>query len=118
MDRESFSQALARSFELPDDTMSCGLDARAEFSARFAAALQRLERSRAASASEIDNLMSALGAARVQQWELALALLDAGHRPPPQARRVPLSPVPLSIGTLRQRFHFVMAMGADRQRAR
>ena len=57
--------------------------------------------------------MSALGAAQVKEWELALALLDAGHRSPPQARRVPLS-----VGTLRKRFHFVMSMGADRTRAR
>jgi hypothetical protein len=91
--------------------MSGSLDARAEFSARFAAVLQRLERNCAAPPAEVESLMSALGAAQVQEWELALAFLDAGHRP--QTRRVPLS-----VGTLRQRFHFVMSMGADRRHAR
>jgi hypothetical protein len=113
MDQQSFAHALARSFELPDVTTSGGPDARAEFSARFAAVLQRLERSRGASQGEAESLMSALGAAQVQEWELALAFLDAGRRLPSHARRVPLS-----VGTLRQRFNFVMSMGADCKRTR
>ena len=89
--------------------MSGGPDGRAEFSARFAAMLQRLERRRGGlNGAEAESLMSALGAAQMQEWELALALLDPGHRPPPPARRAPLS-----VGALRQRFHFVMSMGAD-----
>ena len=75
-----FTQALAQSLELPDDTMPGGTDARAEFAARFAVLLQRLERSRGVSQGETEVLMSALGAAQVREWELALALLDAGPR--------------------------------------
>jgi hypothetical protein len=108
-----FTQALAQSFELPDDTMPGGTNARAAFAARFAVLLQRLEHSRGISQNQAESLMSALGAAQVKEWELALAFLDSSHRPQPGARRLPLS-----LGTLRQRFHFVMAMGADRKRAR
>jgi hypothetical protein len=108
-----FTQALAQSLELPDDTMSGGTDARAEFASRFAVLLQRLERSRGVSSGEAEALMSALGAAQVKEWELALALLGSGGRAPVQPRRAPLS-----VGTLRQRFHFVMSMGADRTHAR
>jgi hypothetical protein len=112
MDQQSFTQAVARSLDLPDDPAGSA-DPRAEFAARFAVLLQRLERSRRVSQGEAEALMSALGAAQVREWELALAFLDSSRRSPPQARRVPLS-----VGMLRQRFHFVMAMGADRKRAR
>jgi hypothetical protein len=109
----NLTEELARSLELPDDRPG-GTDARAEFSARFAALLQRLERRRGGlDGGEAETLMSALGAAQVQEWELALALLASSQRPQPHARRMPLS-----IGTLRRRFHFVMSMGADRKRAR
>jgi hypothetical protein len=108
-----FTQALARTLEQLDDP-AAGTDARAEFAARFPAALQRLERRRGLDSAEAESLMSALGAAQVQEWELALALLGSRHGAQPRPRRV----VPLSVGTLRQRFHFVMSMGADHQRAR
>jgi hypothetical protein len=110
MDQQSFIQAVARSLDLPDDPAGSA-DPRAEFASRFAVLLQRLERSRGVSKGEAEALMSALGAAQVQEWELALAFLDSNRRP--HARRVPRS-----VGMLRQRFHFVMAMGADRKRAR
>ena len=106
-----FTHALAQTLEQLDHPAS-GIDARAEFAARFTAALQRLERRRGLDGAEAESLMSALGAAQVQEWELALALLGSRHGSQP--RRV----VPLSAGTLRQRFHFVMSMGADRTRAR
>jgi hypothetical protein len=107
-----FTQALARTLEQLDDPAG-ETDARAEFAARFAAALQRLDRRRGLGGAEAENLMSALGAAQVQEWELALALLDSRHGSQPRSRLVPLS-----VGTLRQRFHFIMSMGADRQHAR
>jgi hypothetical protein len=113
MDLESFTQALAQTLELPDDPAPAEADARALFAARFAGLLQRLERGRGASHGEAEALMSALGAAQVKEWELALALLEAARRPQPPGRRLPLS-----LGMLRRRFHFVMSMGADRTRAR
>jgi len=113
MDLESFTQALAQTLELPDDPAPAGTDARASFAARFAVLLQRLERSHGVSHGEAEALMSALGAAQVKEWELALALLEAASRPQPAGRRLPLS-----LGMLRRRFHFVMSMGADRKRAR
>ena len=112
MDQQSFTHVLGQPLELPDITMSGGADARTEFADRFAALLRRLERAREASPGEAEAVVSALGAAQVHEWELALAFLDTGRRQP-QARRVPLS-----VGTLRQRFHFVMSMGADRKHAR
>ncbi len=106
MHTESLNDALARCLELPDKPTA--EDPRTDFEARFAAELRRLERNGASvRAAGGDSLLSALGAAQVGEWELALAFLDAGSRSS-GARRPPLS-----LGTLRQRFHFVMAMGAQ-----
>jgi len=109
MDTENLDPALFRHLVLPDDP-SGGTDARAQFGARFADLLHRLERRRGPpSGGEAESLLSALGAAQVQEWELALAFLETSQRPQPGTRRSPLS-----LGTLKRRFHFVMAMGAHR----
>ena len=112
MHSENLNDAFARCLELLDEPAAA--DPRADFAARFAAELQRLEKGGATiRATEADGLLSALGAAQVGQWDLALAFLDAARRSPAGARR----PAP-SLGTLRQRFHFVMATGAEAARAR
>ena len=107
MNAEYLDPAPFRRLHLLDDSPG-GADARAQFAARFGGLLQRLERRRSpASSAEAESLLSALGAAQMQEWELALAFLETSHRAQPGARRVPLS-----LGTLRRRFHFVMSMGA------
>jgi hypothetical protein len=111
MHTENLTDALARCLELLDEPAA--EDPRAEFEARFAAELHRLEKAGpSVRAADADSLLSALGAAQVGEWELALAFLDSARRSHSSARR------PLSLGTLRQRFHFVMAMGADTPRQR
>jgi hypothetical protein len=108
MHSESIPDALARCLDLPDEPAA--MDSRAEFEVRFTAELRRLEAGRAALDSvRAESLLSALGAAKVQQWDLALAFLDAAGR---RAEAAAPRRVALSTGTLRQRFHFVMSMGA------
>ena len=73
MDAENFDPALFRRLELPDEALG-GADARAQFEARFTDALQRLERRRGPPTSgEAESLLSALGAAQVQEWEIGRA---------------------------------------------
>jgi hypothetical protein len=100
---------------------------RAEFTAAFAAALRRFELAGAnAGGRQAESLLSALGAAAFEQWELALAFVAASMREPPMAvpeRRNARASVPLA--TLRRRFaavirqhYFVTPAGADAARAR
>ena len=112
MHSENLNDAFARCLELLDEPAAA--DPRADFAARFTSELERLEQGGATiRATEADGLLSALGAAQVGQWDLALAFLDAARRSPAGARRPAPSP-----GTLRQRFHFVMATGAEPAHAR
>jgi len=108
MHSDFLADTLTHYLELPDDPAG-GTDARAEFATRFAVVLQRLERNRRVPHGEAEVLMSALGAAQVKEWELALALLDSSHRAQPGARRLPAS-----LGMLRRRFQLVMSVAAVR----
>ena len=101
---------------------------RAEFTAGFAAALHQLEAAGDdAAGRRAESLLSALGAAAVEQWELALAFVAAAIRVTPVAaapgRRNARANVPLA--TLRGRFaaivrrhYFVTPAGATATRAR
>jgi hypothetical protein len=113
MHSENLTDALARCLESLDEPAAA--NPRADFEARFSAELQRLAAGRAPlDGARAEGLLSALGAAKVQEWDLALAFLEsARRRPAPGARRVSLSP-----RVLRQRFHFVMSMGARTPAAR
>ena len=78
-------------------------DPRVTFVACFAAELARLEKSkRRVECWEAERLLSALGAAAVREWELALAFLAA--RPTYRLVR----PAALPLDTLRRRFEAVM----------
>ena len=82
-----------------------GQDRRGEFFDRFEAALSRFERSEMPLRPwEQENLVSALGAASVQEYELALAFVAAAAERPtvPAARHFRRQPLP--IATLRRRF--------------
>ena len=85
------------------DSATVADDPRHRFVACFAAELARLEKSeRRVECWEAERLLSALGAAAVREWELALAFLAA--RP---AYRL-VRPAPLALATLRRRFEAVM----------
>src|SRR5262249_7101088 len=78
-------------------------DPRYRFVACFAGELARLEKARRrVECWEAERLMSALGAAAVREWELALAFLAT--RPTHRLVR----PAPLPLATLRRRFEAVM----------
>ncbi len=67
------AQSLSRSLQ---DDPALAAEPRAEFVARFAAELERLEKARRdVPGWEAERLVSALGAAGMQEWELALAFL-------------------------------------------
>jgi hypothetical protein len=103
MNEQSLAQALSPSLD-PAEEPAGGRDSRAEFEARFAAELLRLEKSRREpDAAQAESLLSALGAAGVREWELALAFLGAA-KAPIRARRAALS-----LGVLRRRFQLVMS---------
>jgi hypothetical protein len=106
MHSDLFTDALARCLELLDDP-AAGVDPRAEFETGFAAALHRLEETRRdPGGREAESLLSALGAAAVEQWELALAFLAAAARAASDGRSVRRAIVPLA--TLRRRFRAVV----------
>ena len=95
-------QAVSIGLEPPDDPPVAD-DPRATFVACFAGELARLERTkRGVECREAERLLSALGAAAVREWELALAFLAA--RPPSRLVR----PATLPVATLRRRFEAVM----------
>lgn len=82
-----------------------GHERRNDFFDRFEATLGRLEQSGAPLRPwEQENLLSALGAASVQEYELAIALVAAAADQPaiPAARHVRRQP--LSLASLRRRF--------------
>ena len=96
------SQAVSIGLETPDDPPAAD-DPRATFVACFAGELARLEKAkRGVDCREAERLLSALGAAAVREWELALAFLAA--RPPSRLVR----PAALPVATLRRRFEAVM----------
>ena len=112
MNEHSLARALPLDLNTPDDALlaPAGVsDSRAEFEARFVAELQRLERGRHLDSARADSLLSALGAAGVREWELALAFLDAAIRAPAKTRRATLS-----LGVLRRRFQLVMSVAGAR----
>lgn len=87
-----------------------GNDRRDDFFARFEAALGRLEQAGAPLRPwEHDNLLSALGAASVQEFELAIAFVGAANEQPsvPAARHFRRQPLP--VASLRRRFERLRA---------
>ena len=102
------ARSLSRSLEDLDD-LAPAAETRAKFETRFAAELARLEKSRRkVSGREAECLMDALGAAGMQEWELALAFLASATNTPPTRRR----DVAIPLDTLRRCFQFVTRMGA------
>lgn len=83
---------------------------KAAFATRFTAELARLERMhREPEAWEVENLLSALGAAAVEEFELACAFLDAvPDRRAAMSRHANRTPT-LSVATLRRRFEQMCA---------
>ncbi len=105
MNDKSLSYALSMGLDAPPGPAEAG-HGRAEFQARFAAELARLEaRRQDLDSGQADSLLSALGAAGVREWELALAFLDAAAGSPARTRRAALS-----VGVLRRRFQLVMSV--------
>jgi hypothetical protein len=87
-----------------------GNDRRHDFLDRFEAALGRIEHSGAPPRPwEQENLLSALGAASVQEYELAIAFVAAAAEQPsvPAARHFRRQPLP--IASLRRRFERLRA---------
>ncbi len=83
---------------------------RAEFTAGFAVALWRLETSGGdADGRRAESLQSALGAASVEQWELALAFVAASMQTGSDRRSSRGAIVP--VDTLRRRFVAVIHQG-------
>lgn len=126
MHTENIGDALSQCLELLDQPPTAA--SRAEFTAGFAAALQQLEAAGDdAAGRRAESLLSALGAAAIEQWELALAFVAAAMRVTPMAaapgRRSARANVPLA--TLHGRFasvvrqhYFVTPAGAPATRAR
>ena len=108
MHSELLARSLSRGLQGLDDP-ALAAEPRAEFVARFTVELERLEKARRdVPGWEAERLVSALGAAGMQEWELALAFLaSAAHAP-----RVRRRDVPVALGTLRRRFHFATRMRA------
>ena len=107
MHTENLGDAVSLCLELLDQPAPAA--SRAEFTAGFAAALQQLEAAGDdAAGRRAESLLSALGAAAVEQWELALAFVAASMRVTPMAaaRRSTRASVPLA--TLRGRFAAVV----------
>ena len=104
MHSENLSDAFSRCLKLLEQPAAAV--SRAEFAAGFAVALWRLEASGDdADGRRAQSLQSAIGAAAVEQWELALAFVAASMRAVPDRRSVRAS-VPLA--TLRSRFAAVL----------
>jgi hypothetical protein len=105
--RETFEQILKTAGSLAAPSP----DLRAAFADRFEAELGRLARAN----NELDvwqeeNLLSALGAAGMEEFELACAFVEAVQRPPspPLPARHYRRP-PMSVATLRRRFERMRA---------
>src|SRR5262249_9738897 len=107
MDTHFLAQPLVLELGPPADAPTDSGESRAEFEARFAAELLRLEGARRdLSGPQADSLLSALGAAGVREWQLALAFLDAAARSNAAARPRRAA---LTLGMLRRRFQLVMS---------
>jgi hypothetical protein len=89
-----------------------GPEARARFEDRLTAALQRLaERGGALDPWEEENMLSALGAASLAEYELAAAFVEAADHPPARAASTrSMRRSPLSVATLRRRFERIRAV--------
>lgn len=86
------------------DGTSSGADQKVVFEDRFEAELERLgSMGRAIDFWEEENLLSALGAAVVEEFELACAFIDANRRPPSPLPPRPVRRPPMSTSTLRWR---------------
>ena len=86
------------------DGTSSGADQKAVFEGRFEAELERLGHTgRAIDFWQEENLLSALGAAAVEEFELACAFIDANRRPPSPLPPRPIRRPPMSTSTLRWR---------------
>jgi len=86
------------------DGTSSGTDQKEVFEGRFEAELERLDgQGRPIDFWQEENLLSALGAAAVEEFELACAFIDANRRPPSRLPR-PVRRRPMSTATLRWRF--------------
>jgi hypothetical protein len=102
--------------EFPDDNPAAssagsGAEARARFEDRLTAALQRLaDRGGALDPWEEENMLSALGAASLAEYELAAAFVEAADRPPGRAASTRgLRRSPLSVAALQRRFERIRA---------
>jgi len=124
MHTENIGDALSQCLELLDQPAPAA--SRAEFTAGFAAALQQFEAAGDdAAGRRAESLLSALGAAAVEQWELALAFVAAAIRVTPMAAPRRSARANASLATLRGRFaaivrqhYFVTPAGVGATRTR
>jgi hypothetical protein len=87
-----------------------GNDQRDDFLARFETALGRLEKAGGPLRPwEQDNLLSALGAASVQEYELAIAFVVATGEQSPMPAARHFRREPLALASLRRRFERLRA---------
>src|SRR5689334_10973349 len=94
MHSENLGDTLSRCLEVLDQPAAAA--SRAEFAAGFAAALRRLEAAgNEADGRRAESLLGALGAASIEQWDLALAFVAAAIRAVPD-RRSARAGVPLA----------------------
>ncbi len=102
---ENLNEAFSHCLKLLDQPAAAV--SRAEFTAGFAAALWRLETSGDdADGRRAESLQSALGAASVEQWELALAFVAASMQTGSDRRSSRRAIVP--VDALRRRFAIVI----------
>lgn len=93
------------------DGTSSGADQREVFEGRFEGELERLgSTGRTIDFWQEENLLSALGAAAVEEFELACAFIDANRRPPSHRPPRPVRRPPMSTATLRWRFKRLRAV--------
>jgi hypothetical protein len=108
MRSENLSDAFSRCLKLLEQPATAV--SRAEFAAGFAVALWRLETSGDdADGRRAQSLQSAIGAAAVEQWELALAFVARSMRAESDRRGPRRAIVP--VDTLRRRFAAVVHQG-------
>jgi hypothetical protein len=109
MHPENPSDAFSRCLKLLEQPATAV--SRAEFTAGFAVALWRLETSADdADGRRAESLQSALGAASVEQWELAMAFVAASMRAGSDRRRTSRRAT-VPVDTLRRRFVAVIHQG-------
>jgi hypothetical protein len=87
------------------DGPAVGAAAKARFQGRFAAELRRLAGlGRELDAWEEENMLSALGAAALAEYELAIAFVDAIAHPPSPPPTRDFRRLPMSVANLNRRF--------------